>query len=80
MGRLSLGLCNHKEITMDNIFLNAKFGDKFLRRDGKVAIYNKRQNGLHYLLVEEAVTTLSFLDNGRRNKFDEYPVDIIKRL
>ena len=49
---------------MANIFENAKFGDKFVTRDGRIAIYAYKHEGRHYLIVEYYEHIFSWNDNG----------------
>lgn len=41
---------------MKNIFINAKFGDKFKRRDGEIAIYHGYNNGYHWVIFDNIQT------------------------
>lgn len=59
---------------MDNIFENAKFGDKFRSRDGKLNIYIRCFNGkegYHYLLRSDHVSPLPFNDDGSVRFFNK---------
>lgn len=50
---------------MENIFENAKFGDKFKTRDGRMAIYHKCiWNDCHLLLLEAEDNVLDYFGNG----------------
>lgn len=70
---------------MDNIFNNAKFGDRFITRDGRTAVYVSYNESLmgafyHYLLVENLTYkgTIPYYDNGKavneKDCFDIVPI------
>lgn len=70
---------------MSNIFENAKFGDRFITRDGRIAVYVSYCESLmgdfyHYLLVENSTYkgTIPYYDNGKAVKekdcFDIVPI------
>lgn len=68
---------------MENIFENAKFGDKFKTRDGRLAIYNYSPSCLirgekyHDIIIEGEGMSYHFLDknNGMINTQEKEDVD-----
>lgn len=60
-----------------NIFENAKFGDKFRTRDGRMAIYNGRSIDRYWLIVERHPwNIIGFNSCGRHSGLEE-DIDII---
>lgn len=67
---------------MSELFDNAKFGDKFKTRDGKLAIYDRctawSVDKPHILLVEDYGIS-SYSENGSYNSGEEFQFDIVSR-
>lgn len=59
------------------MFENAKFGDKFRTRDGRMAIYNGRRIDDHWLIVERhPFNTIRFNSKGMFSRIIT-PIDIV---
>lgn len=64
---------------MDNIFENAKFGDRFRTRDGQMVIYGKRsifREELHWIHSKDNHTYRVY-DDGYVSKDKEDDLDIV---
>lgn len=72
-----------KASTEANIFENAKFGDKFLTRGRRTAIYIKPSNHSdlfkHYLIIEGDDFLTGYFNDGRQTENDKTINDIISR-
>lgn len=69
---------------MENIFENAKFGDKFKARNGRMAIYLKYweyEESPHDLIVDDEGFPFEYscTENGFFNADSESPYDIVSR-
>lgn len=65
---------------MKDIFYNAHFGDKYMSRDGSVAIYlNYDEDENKHVLVDESITIISVDSEGFRNKGEISQWDIISK-
>lgn len=69
-----------------NIFENAKFGDKFLTRGRRTAIYIKQANHSnfsilhqHYLIIEGDDFLTGYFNDGRQTEVDKTINDIISQ-
>lgn len=62
---------------MEDLFKNAKFGDKFKTRDGRKAIYNGRSIDRYWLIVEQHPWNLIGFDSCGRHSGLEEDIDII---
>lgn len=67
----------------NNIFDNAKFGDRFKTRDGRMAVYRVSSQTIggedaHFLIVDKSITECAFSDNGL-NIGHNHDLDIVSR-
>lgn len=62
-----------------DIFENAKFGDKFITRDGRMAIYIQSIDGGHRLLSQQFPSGYTVLTNGRFFGDSKREYDIVGR-
>lgn len=65
---------------MENIFENAKFGDKFKTRDGKTAIFSTELNGTYFLIIEGSSFTWAYNANGELASKIDKGMDIVSRI
>lgn len=68
---------------MENIFENAKFGDRFKTRDGRMAVYRVYSQTLcfehaNFLIVDKEPMEYAFRDNGL-NIGHKHEIDIVSR-
>jgi len=60
---------------MENIFDGAKFGDKFVTKNEKIAIYHKKTlYGKHYLMVEDLLEFVPYDEDGICLGDDEWDI------
>lgn len=63
---------------MNNIFENAKFGDKFRTRDGRMAIFIQGAYPIGYMIaIFKEVRLFSFFEDGSFKANKESPIDIV---
>ena len=65
---------------MSNIFENAKFGDKFRTRDGKMVLYDQPTTfykGWYWMVIQDRGTCRYFEDGHILISGEESPLDII---
>ena len=70
-------------VNMENIFENAKFGDRFKTRDGRMAVYRVCSQNLcfehaNFLIVDKEPIEYAFRDNGL-NIGNKHEIDIVSR-
>lgn len=68
---------------MENIFENAKFGDKFKTRDGRMAVYKGYSQNVcfksaNFLIVDKEPIECAFRDNGLYIG-NKHEIDIVSR-
>lgn len=59
------------------IFKDAKFGDKFRARDGRMAIYWRKLDYYHRLISDELSSSLIVRDDGRLQIGENHNSDIV---
>lgn len=65
---------------MKNVFENAKFGDRFITRDGHKALYITKDSDIHKLCIENGYV-LYYNGDGTYNCFNEFDdYDIVAEL
>lgn len=62
---------------MINIFENAKFGDRFKTRDGRMAIYLYERGEKHYLIVDTTKNPCPYRCNGKLDLYRQSIFDIV---
>lgn len=65
---------------MENIFENAKFGDRFKTRDGKTAIFSRELTGSYFLIIEGSSFTWAYNSNGELATKIDAGMDIVSRI
>lgn len=66
---------------MENIFENAKFGDKFKTMDGRLAIYaGIAVDNLHYLIPENSTFTYGYNDDGTLSSKVDTSFNIVSKI
>lgn len=69
----------HNKDNTDNIFKNAKFGDKFVTRDGRIALFNRHKEGsIASLFLEGKGRLYNYHYDGL--SYDDNKYDIVAKV